>query len=212
MTLYTLPGAAATAPITPQQTLSYDTKSNIWGIWTTTINGHTHFPLIAWTKRTGGFNPTVSARAGEGMLFNGDIITLSDNMIPQDSIGGFLGYFVANYMEDGYFTSATLGTTSAIPLKIRTGLWDGGTSKLKTQYSLKPIIEETATSQDLVIQWSTRDEQNGTFTTGRTIDTSKRAILRRGGIFTKRNFQLSYTGTDPFYMTELELDVTLGDY
>ena len=211
LTMYSL-STAATPAIAPEKTLVFDTMTKLWGVWTTVINGNTVFPLMAWTKRTGGFNATVSARIGEGIMANGDVITLGDNMVPLDTILGFTGYFEANYIEDGYFSLASPDTSEEVPLVIRTGMWDGGTNKLKFQHAAKPTIDETVDSQTLTLQWSTSTEQDGTFITGRSLDTSKRDVARRGGKFTKRNYQLSYAGDEQLYVDDIELDVTLGDH
>ena len=212
LTLYNLPGAASTSPISPEITLSFDTFAKLWGVWSTTINGHTTFPLVSWTKRTGGFNESVRARAGEGILTNGDLITLGDNMVPIDTILGFTGYFVSGYIDSTYFVAAAPDVTSNVALKVRTGMYDGGINKLKFQNSIKPTYDETPTSQTLTLQWSTSAEQEGTFTTGRSLDTSKRDIARRGGKFTRRNYQLSYSGDEQLYLQDLDIDVNIGDY
>lgn len=211
LTMYSLT-EAATPAISPEKTLIFDTMNRLWGVWTTAINNHTHFPLMAWTKRTGGFNATVSARAGEGILSNGDVITLGDNMIPLDTILGFTGYFEAGYITTTYFSLASPDTSTPIPINIRTGAYDGGTKKLKFQRAVKPNIDETVNPQDLLLQWSTSTEQDGTFTTGRMLDTSRRDVARRGGKFTKRNYQLSYSGDEQLYIDDIELDVDLGNH
>lgn len=210
LTLYTLPMGVATPPIYPEKTLVFDTTAVLWGVWSTNINGHAHFPLISWTRRTGGHNPSVSARVGEGILANGDVITLGDNMIPLDTILGFTGYFEDNYIVPTYYSLASPDTNEPIALNIRTGMWDGDTNKLKFQNYVKPTMDETSASYDLVLKWSTSTEQEGTFTTGRTLDTSKRQYARRGGKFTRRNFNLYYAGDEQLYVHNLEIDVTVG--
>lgn len=211
LTLYSLT-TDATPIISPAKTIVFDTLTTLWGMWSTSLNGNTMFPLMAWTKRTGGFNANMSSRIGEGILANGDIITLGDNMVPLDTVLGFTGYFVDTYMEVGYFSLTSPDQSTNIDFGIRTGNWNGGTNKLKFQHSVKATIDETPTSQTMVLKWSTGTEQDGTFTTGRTLDTSKRDIARRGGKFTKRNFDLSYSGDEQLYVDDIEIDVTVGDY
>jgi len=211
LTVYSL-STEATPAIAPEKTLVFDTMTKLWGVWTTAVNGNTVFPLMAWTKRTGGSSATASARIGEGIMANGDVITLGDNMIPLDTILGFTGYFEDDVFEEGYFSLTSPDNSSAIDLGIRTGDWDGDTNKLKFQHTAKPTIDETPTSQTMTLKWSTGAEQDGTFTDGRTMDTSRRNIARRGGKFTKRNYQIDYSGADQLYVDDIEIDVTVGDH
>ena len=212
LTVYTLPSGDVVPPITAQATITYDSLSKLWGIWDSHITSHAHFPLISWTKRTGGFNSSTSARAGEGILANGDLITINDNLIPKDTLLGLGSYFADGYIEDGYFTFSTPDVADNIELNIRTGQWDGNTNVLKFQKYVKPTLERTATSQALTLSWNKTDEQEGNnMTSGRSLDTSKREYARQGGKFTKRNFNLNYKGDEQLYINDLEIDVVVGN-
>lgn len=212
ITLYLL-SEDATPVISAERTLCFDSFSGLWGQWVTTINGNVHFPLIQWTKRTGGHNATASARAGEGIMANGDIITLGDNMRPLDTIAGFTGYFqtAADYLPTSYFEQASPDTNIPISFIIRTGMYTGGTTLRKRQDWIKPIHDETDDSYTLTLRWTTSTEQDDVLTTGRALDTSKQEFARQGGHFRRRNYQLEYAGNEQLYLEAMEVGVSLMD-
>ncbi len=181
----------------PAITLVYDDTSGFWGEWETSINDLSVFPLVDWTKRQGTIE-----RFGEGILSNGDLITLKDNLIPQDSL------LSSKYVEDGYveagYVEESAGTTANINLKTRTGMFDAGTNQYKFLSNLKHVADTTTTTQTLTIKWS--NENNSTFTTGRTIDTSKNEKLTRLGRFRRRNHELDYSGSEVLRIEGLEGD------
>jgi hypothetical protein len=208
MTIYTLTGASPGA-IVPKLTISYDTATNAWGFWNTAIESHTTFPLMAWTKRTGGQNATVSARTGEGILYNGDIISINDKLIPIDTKLGTEGIYVAGIYEPDIYIASTSANGVNIPVIVRTGQQDFGTSAYKFQGRERVEMENTADSQTLTIKHS--DEAVSTFDSGNTIDTSlDRKEVYQGGRFTKRNYQLEYSGDEQIFLEALDVDVSAG--
>lgn len=203
-TVYTLTGASD--EINPKVTLTYDTETNLWGFWTTEVASHTYFPLIAWTKRTGGQNPTVSARTGEGIMYNGDIININDKLVPIDTVGGTDGIYEDDIYEPDIYvtTSESMGTN--IPVVVRTGLKDGDTTEYKFQSRETVIMENTASSQTLTIKHS--DESVDNFNSGETIDTSlDRKEIHQCSRFMKRNYQLEYQGSDQLFIEFLDVDI-----
>ena len=206
MTVYTLTGAAP-GEIDPKITISYDSRTGLWGFWKTTVNSQTYFPLMAWTKRTGGQNPTVAARTGEGILYNGDIINVNDNLVPVDSLLGSGVYEDGVYETDIYLKTDTSGDD--IEMVIRTGMQWADTRKYKFQNSLTIISENMSSGKLLTVKMS--DEDNASFVEHGTIDMSvPRKELHQGGRFVKRNFQFEYTDDEQLYIDECELDVVGG--
>ena len=208
MTVYALTGASP-GEILPKITLSYDSFTQLWGFWCTQIDGLSCFPLMSFTKRTGGQNATVSARTGEGIMYNGDIININDNLVPVDTVAGSDGVYVAGVYEVDVYVSSTASTGTNIQVIIRTGMQDFGTRQYKFQNSETIIAEETESAQTLTIKHA--DEKNSNFDSGETIDlTDERKELHQGGRFTKRNYELEYSGNEQIYIDEFDVDVQAG--
>lgn len=208
MTIYTLTGAAP-GTIVPRLSFSYNSVVGKWGFINTTIGGHTQFPLMAFTKRTGGQNSTASARRGEGILSNGDIVNVNDKLIPIDTLLGNDGVFEADVFEPDVFVAATSSTGTNIATIMRTGHINGGVREYKFQASEYLMMDTTETSQTLTIRHA--DEGTTTFTTGNTIDTSydKKEVFQ-GGRFMQRNYQLEYSGDEQFFIENLGADLDVG--
>ena len=198
LTLTTTPSTT----IVPETTLCFDDTSGLWHPWSTTINDITQLPLVAWTKRYGS-----TSQNGEGILSNGDLISVNDNLSPVDTLLG-TRYVVGDYVVDGYVQSATdIGTN--IPFSVRTGMFDGGTNKYKIPESIRFVGNRTDTSQTLTLKWS--DEKNDNFNSGRTMDTSTGFKAHRLGRFQRRNHDLSLTGDEQFYLEAIELPLRVGN-
>lgn len=206
VTVYTLTGASP-GEISPKITLSFDSLTGLWGFWATTLNSNTTFPLMTWTKRTGGHNATVAARTGEGIMHNGDIIEINDDFIPVDTLLGTAVYESGVYEVDIYVVSSDVGTN--ISSLIRFGLFDGETSAYKFQNSLTVEMENTPSVQLLTVKHS--NESTASFDSGNNIDTtSDRKELHQGGRFMKRNYQIEYAGSEQFFIESLDIDVVAG--
>jgi len=197
MTFITTPG-----DINPETTLVYDDTMGLWYIWSTTINDITQLPLVAWTKRDG-----VTTQYGQGILSNGDIISINDNLNPQDTlIGG--DYWVDGFADIGY-VSSTSSDGTVISLTCRTGMYGGGTNRYKYPESLRFVGNKTPSSQTLTIKWA--DENNSSFNTGRSQDMSLNSKEHRLGRFQRRNHEISYSGTDDIWIEELEMPLEVGN-
>jgi len=179
----------------PTISLVYDDTTGLWGEWTTTVNSLTKFPLMAWSTRNG-----TQSRYGEGILFNGDLITINDNFVPSDTLLAST-YVTTGYVATGYVLESSESGT-AINLNVRTGQSDGGDDVKKTLPNLRHVADKTTTSQNLTIKWA--KENNASFTSGKTIDTSKFQRLNRLGSFRRINFELDYTGTEVLRLEALE--------
>ena len=197
LTLYTTP-----SDISPDLSLAYDTSTGIWGIWDTAVNGLSKFPLVHWSVRTG-----TSPRYGEGILSNGDLITINDNMNPQDTLLAST-YVTTGYVLTGYVQTAGSSGT-AITMKIRTGHYDGGVEVAKSLSDIRPVCNQTTSTQNLTIRWA--DENNSSFTTGEVIDMSKFNKVRRCGRFRRRNHEIEYSGTEALRLEALECNIKIGE-
>ena len=194
----------ATTPdsVTPETTLCYDDTSGLWHPWSTTVNSITQLPVVAWTKRYGS-----TSQNGQGILANGDLVSINDNLSPVDTLLGYT-YVEGDYVETGYVQSTTdVGTN--IAFSVRTGMFDGGTNGYKIPESLRFVGNRTDTSQTLTVKWS--DESNDNFNTGRTMDTSTGHKVHRLGRFQRRNHDLSMTGDEQFYLEAIELPLRVGN-
>lgn len=205
LTFYTLTGSPT--QILPRITISFDTVTGLWGFWETNLNSHTTFPLMSWTKRTGGQNATLEARTGEGILYNGDIISIHDSLNPVDTLLA-TSVFVAGVFEDGVFSESS-GSGTNVPITIRTGLMDGGTTAYKFQSKETIVMENTDNVQTLTIKHS--DEATNNFNTGTGINTTlDRKEVHQGGRFMKRNYQLEYSGDEQIFIEALDVELQAG--
>lgn len=211
-TLIVTPYVLSGTNILPKISIGYDSVTGLWGFINTAANGHTTLPIMAWTRRTGGQNATVSARTGEGILYNGDLITVNDRLLPVDTVLGY-SVFEAGVFEAGVFEE-TSDIGSNIDVIIRTGMndFDSGYregSRYKFQSKEAVLMESTTSAQTVTIKHS--DENSKSFGTGRTVDTSSdRKELFRGGRFMKRNYQLEYSGNEQVYFESLDVAVRGG--
>lgn len=207
MTVYTLTGSPT--EILPKLTITYDTVTEQWGFWETALGDHTLFPLMGWSKRTGGQNATKAARTGEGIFHNGDILSINDKLVPIDTLLGAQGVFEDGVFEIDVFVGTADSNGENIDLKIRTGLFDGETSAYKFQNRETIEMENTTNPQTMTIKHS--DESSNNFDSGNAVDVSvDRKEVSAGGRFMKRNYQLEYSGDEQIYLESLDIDVEAG--
>lgn len=182
-------------------TLVYDDSTGLWGDWETTVNGLSKFPLMDWSIRTG-----VQPRYGEGILFNGDLISINDNFTPQDTLLAST-YVTTGYVQTGYVLAGSESGT-AINMKIRLGQNDFGSERKKSLPRIRHTGDLTTTSQNLTFTWA--KENNASFNSGVTIDTSEFSRVNRIGSFRRINFDLDYSGTEQLRLEALEFDLKPG--
>lgn len=169
----------------PTQTIVFSSLRGWWGFWDVELPDVDYFPLVAWA-------PANSTRAGEGILINGDLVTMLDDFNPVDSVSAS-SVFESGVFESGVFTATSASGTS-IPVEVVTGVIDGGTSRRKFQGDLWLIHTPTDVSEDITI--STADEQNTSYEEAGVIDISdSEARLNRMGAFRRRNFKLTGSPT-----------------
>lgn len=208
MHVYTLTGASP-GEIVPKQTIVFDTDTGFWGFWTTDAAGLSYFPLVAGTKRTGGQNDTVIARTWEGIMYNGDIVNINDQLIPIDTTGGSSGVYEAGVYELDVYVATSAATGVNIPAIIRTGGQNAGTGNYKFQQRATLLMESTPSAQTMTIKHA--DEGSTTFSTAGTIDTSSaQKELQRQSRFINRNYQLEYSGDEQFFIEALQVEGNIG--
>lgn len=201
-TFYVLSLYTAPSDISVEKTYIYDMTSGLWHEWETSINSQAEFPLMDWSIRTGG-----SARYGEGVMQNGDLFTIQDDLTPQDSKGART-YVATDYVVAGYISDSN-STGTPMTLKIRMGQFDGKTNKNKFAYHVRPKMDATTSSQTMTIRWA--DNNEDTFTTGLDIDVSDQyASIIKAGKFRRRNHELEYSGTEQIWIESLEADIREG--
>ena len=196
LNLYTTPSDSE-----PTTSLVYDDTTGLWCHWETTVNGLSKFPLMDWSIRTG-----VQPRYGEGILFNGDMISINDNFQPQDTLLAST-YVTTGYVTTGYVLSGSNSGT-AVNLKIRTGQNDFGDDVKKTLPNIRHVGDLTTTSQNITVKWA--KENNASFNSGITVDTSKFQRINRIGSFRRINFELDYSGTEVLRIEALEGNPKMG--
>ena len=198
LTIYTTP-----SDISPTITFCYDATTNIWSEWDTTVASLSKFPLMDWTTRQGS-----TERFGEGVFSNGDLVSLNDNLIPQDTLLAST-YVVTDYVVAGYVVDAG-AATSGIAMKSRLGMADIGSNKYKYPSELRHVADITSNSNTLTVKWA--DENNSSFNTGRSIDTSEYRKENQLGRFRRRNHQIEYSATEVLRLEALEIDMNIGEH
>ncbi len=197
LTLYTTP-----ADIAPAVTLVYDATTGVWSDETTPASQVGQFPLMSWTVRTG-----VGGHVGEGILVNGDLLTVRDDMTPIDSSGGLV-YVEGDYVEDPEYVVGSDASSAPIPVAMRLGMWDGGSSVYKFSDELRLVGDRTETAQAVTITWA--NERTADFTAARTLDLSRDQKLTRLGRFRRRNYQITASCNEQFRLEALETDIRPG--
>ena len=195
--------------IVPKESFGHDTVTKRWFFLRIAVSGYSYFPLIGFTKRTGGQNETVSARAGEGILHTGDIFSIDDSMEPVDSKLGGTAVYESGIYESGVYVGNTSGETENIPVTMRTGLVDAGTTGYKTLNAVNLDMESTDSSQTMSVKLSKNKTDD--FGSPKSIDTSKpRKEKRMNGRFTRGNFELGYSGDEQIFIKAIDIDIEGG--
>ena len=183
--------------IQPLTSLVYDISQQTWNFWELAHTGIDRFPVVGWTRSS-------ATRAGDGILSNGDIITVADDKNPQDTTEAQV-YVLADYVVAGYI-SDTSGDGENIEMEIITGNKDFGTRGYKYADNLRIATTPTSTTQNITVQHS--DEGNNNYNTGRTIDLSNHNNkLTRLGRFRTRNHKLTFSGDAQIEVEGIELDI-----
>ena len=201
-TFYTLTLHTTPTDITPEATYVFDLTAGKWYIWETSVGTQSNFPLVDFTIRAG-----TDARFGQGIMANGDIILVNNDLTPQDTIAAST-YVTTGYVDAGYI-SDTSAQGAAMTTKIRLGHFDGETNKNKFMNNLRPRMEKTTASQTMTVRWA--DDNEDTFIEAGSFDTQYQYnSLRRCGRFNRRNIELEFSSTEQIWVESLEADIKLG--
>jgi len=196
----------ASPNVSPVSDLVYDATMGIWYRWKSAMSQISSLNAISLASWTVGSN---TRRFGQGILTNGDLITISDNLGYQDSVGDQYyvenqnDYVLADYVE---VYAGTGGTN--VTMKTRFSHKDDGTNNKKFIKRLEYVGDYTAATQSLLVRWS--DTDHSTFGSDRTIDTSQRNKLSRLGSTTRRTWELEYGGSESIRIEAIELDMEGG--
>jgi len=186
--------------LVPVSTLVYVSNRKWWGFWDLQIPGVDFFPLMAWM-------PSTSTRAGEGILINGDLLTMSDDFNPIDAVNPG-SVFESGVFEPGVFTAISASGTT-IPFTIITGQYDGGSPRRKFMGDLWLNHTPISVAENVSISWA--DEQNSTYGTAVDIDASDaESRINRMGSFRKRNFKVEGDLSEQIRMESLQGTVRQG--
>lgn len=195
---------------TPIITLVYDTAVGEWGTWDSELSqlsGIKGIPLVSWSIRTG-----TAPRFGEGILTNGDIITINDSNNTFDSLAARV--YIDNdtpgslYVDAGYYTDVPSSGT-AISWNAKISHQDMGTTNAKFLSRIDIIADPTESSETLTIEWGD-GEDHDSFDVTRTLDLSSQKRLTKCGSFNRRTFQLSGTNDEKVRIEGLELKYSVG--
>jgi hypothetical protein len=201
LTFYYTSGGVAV----PQESIVYDATADMWMKWDTHMTELTglKFPLVDWSIRGG-----TSLRYGEGIMINGDVVSINDNLTSSDSTQ-VLTYVNTDYVDSGYITDTPSEGTN-IHIQIRISHWDAGTAEYKYINRAQFLGDKTSSSQTLNISWSDSDDHTS-LTTARSFDLSRNDILTRLGRTVRRTWEVEYEGSEALIMNAIELDVDMGD-
>lgn len=201
LTVYHLNGNSDIAPL---ESVVYSTLTNTWTRFELMHSGIDDCPLV-------DFAVTNATQLGEGILANGDVVTIADDFAPQDSTLAQGGVYEAGVYEAGVYTAASAGIGTNISMEIITGHSDSDTVNRKFMNTLRLAGPVTEASQTMTVQWS--DESNQDYNSGKTIDTSLpgRRVTRLGS-YRQRNFKLTYAGSERIELDALEVDLKAGNY
>jgi len=192
LTLYNLSGGI----VASETSLVYDSSTGFWNPWELAHDGINDYPLVDWTRSSG-------TRAGNGILSNGDILTISDDFNPQDAVEAQV-YVDADYVDMGYISDTGV-SGNKIPFEIITGAGSFGTQNNKFIGTTRIKGRPTNNPEQLLVQWS--DESNKNYNAGRTIDLSnQKNKLNRCGSFKRRNFKLSGAFSERVEIESVEVE------
>lgn len=198
VTLYT--SLHVTTDITPVITLVYVSTRQWWGLWDVQLPDVDFFPLISWM-------PSTSNRAGEGVLVNGDLITVIDDFNPVDGVASQQVY-EADVFESGIYVS-TAASSTTIPFEVITGEYDGESPRIKKQGDMWLMHSPLVADETVTI--AVNDDEDTAYQSGRTLSVkSKDARINRNGSFRERNYKINGDLSETIRMEHLETTVRLG--
>ena len=192
-----------TTDISPQQTLIYSAFRPFWGFWDTNLSEFDYFPLVAWMKDT-------TTRNGEGILINGDTVTIYDSNTPVDTVAAS-GVYEAGVFEVGVYLE-TPGSGTDISFEVITGQIDLGTTLRKRSGDLWIVATPLETSDTITVYTSDDDElKDNTWTSRGTLDVSEiDDRLNRLGPYRRRNHKIAGTLSEQYRMEKIQTSARVG--
>lgn len=188
--------------VVAENTFVYDFTTNLWSEWETAVNSVMDFPVIDTTIRS-----SQALRYTEGIFSNGDIFIVNNDLSPQDSVAASI-YVSSGYVVNDYITE-TASDSSSITMQVRLGQISGDTNNNKFHDNLSILMNQTSSSQTLTVRAA--DDDNSTFATVGTIDTSDiNRDIRQLGAFRRRNIELEYAGSQQIYIEGVETQIRQG--
>jgi len=201
-TFYTLTLHTTPTDITTEATYVFDLTAGKWYIWETSIGTQSNFPIVDFTIRAG-----TNARFGQGIMANGDVFLVNNDLTPQDTIASSI-YVVTGYVDAGYITDSS-ASGDAMTTKIRLGQFDGETNNNKFMNNLRPRMDKTTDSQTITVRWSDGNEDS--FTDIGSFDAQYQYnSIRNCGRFNRRNIELEFTSSEQVWIEGLEADIKGG--
>lgn len=183
-----------------QQTFVYSSRFNSWGIWRLSHFLYTTFNVVSWS---GG--KAVASSSGQGITSTGDIITISDDFFPQDTLLAQI-YVVDDYVELGYI-SETEQSGRTINFELIFGSSDLKIRENKRYHTLM-VMADQVNSGNIKLSWT--DTNNNTFSSGlHNIEADKIGDqINRLGAARRRNFKLAHALKEQFRITGLEVELS----
>jgi hypothetical protein len=183
---------------------------------------------------------SISSAVGYGLRTNGHIfyvLRLSSRTLVYDleeevwhewsynSSGSHANFLCAFAVDPGNSKSLLLGATNGISyyldptvytdnsvtilMDIYTAKFDFETMKRKFMPSLS-VVGDQISGDTISIRWS--DDDYVTWNTARTPSLTSRTFITNLGSFRRRAFNFTYSGTNPYRIEAIEMEVTLGTH
>lgn len=194
----------------PQYTLVYDSLTDTFVEFDTTISNISAFSVVAATERS-----AVSERESIILFYNGDYGNFDMTFNKLDGASSDPDYVEADYIvnQDDYIQDLGQDTVASIEAIILLGESDFGSVTNKFINRISYVGTTTANAENITplkISWT--DDHYRTFSPERDLATGLNRSLTRLGTMRRRAFQLRYTGTDVIRVEGLELDLRASQY
>lgn len=188
----------------PQNNLVFDAFARMWYLWDSEmpeISGLNSIPVVSWTIGSS------ENRFGQGILTNGDLITIDDMLgyVDKETTGvkyieGSNDYIASGYVVDNASVDTNIKMISRFSHK------DEGTNDSKFIRTLTYIGDYTPSAQNLLIRYSDTAD-HATFQSDRILDLSKKQKLSRLGYTERRTWEIEYEGSATVRIEGLEMEV-----
>jgi len=171
------------------KTLAFNLTTQLWSLWTTTIPYNSTYP-----NSSGLFCVDYSTTLNSALSKSGQTLIFNENQT----------------YDTNKLTTASSVVQYPLTLSLRSDNFTGGTSVRKMASGLRVRADRKAAGV-MKIRWSDDDYQ--TWSSWKSIDLNKSVPKLVGiqGTFSRRAFEVSYSGTDVVRLSALEMMILLGD-